>query len=102
MLQEKLYDVVIVGAGFAGSIVAAKIAKEGVNPSNGEKLKIALIEGGHYHDRKGKPKWGYGIPLRRQMFTHIPQDTAVQLTPDPRAANNCRAESCCIFYLAAI
>lgn len=72
MLREKLYDVIVVGAGFTGSIVAAKIAREGVNPSNGERLKVALIEAGPYY--KGKPQWGYGIPLRRQMFTHIPQD----------------------------
>ena len=72
MLRESLYDVIIVGAGFAGSIVAAKIAQKGVNPSNGERLKVALIEGGHYY--KGRPQWGYGTPLRRQMFTHIPQD----------------------------
>ena len=72
MLQEKHYDVVIVGAGFAGAIVAAKLAKEGVNPVNGERLRIALIEGGPYY--KGKPNWGYGTASRRQMFTHIPQD----------------------------
>jgi len=28
--------------------------------------------------------------------------TAVRLTPDPRAAIDCRAESCCVFCLAAI
>ena len=72
MLKEKLYDVIVVGAGFAGPIAAAKIAAEGVNPSTGEPLKVALIEGGPYY--KGKPKWGYGHPLRRRMFTHIPQD----------------------------
>lgn len=72
MLQEKLYDVIVVGAGFAGAVVAAKLAKEGVNPTNGERLKIALIEGGRYY--RGKPNWGYGIPSRRQMFTHIQQD----------------------------
>ncbi|MBI2819846.1 MAG: GMC family oxidoreductase [Acidobacteria bacterium] len=72
MLQEKLYDVIVVGAGFAGAIVATKIAQQGVDPSNGERLKIALIEGGAYF--KGKPNWGYGIPSRRQMFTHIGQD----------------------------
>jgi len=72
MLQEKSYDVIVVGAGFAGSIVAAKVANQGINPSNGELLKIALIEGGPYY--KGRPKWGYGHPLRRRMFTHIPHD----------------------------
>src|SRR3990167_3012170 len=72
MLQEKTYDVIIVGAGFAGAIVAAKLAKEGVNPTNGERLKIALMEGGAYY--KGKPKWGYGIPSRRLLYTNISQD----------------------------
>ena len=72
MLQKKMYDVILVGAGMAGSIVATKIAKEGVNPANGEKLKVALIEGGHYYP--GKPKYGYGIPSRRQSWTHIVQD----------------------------
>ena len=45
MLQEKMYDVIIVGVGFAGPIVAAKLAQDGVNPSNGEKLKIAVWTG---------------------------------------------------------
>ena len=72
MLKEESYDVIVVGAGFAGAIVAAKMAKEGVNPTNGERLRVALIEGGPYY--RGKPKWGYGISSRRQMFTHIPQD----------------------------
>ena len=30
------------------------------------------------------------------------QDTAVRLTSDPRTAIDCRAESCCVFCLAAI
>ncbi|MBI4483515.1 MAG: GMC family oxidoreductase [Acidobacteria bacterium] len=72
MLREKMYDVIVVGAGFSGSIVGTKIAQKGVNPSSGERLKVAMIDGGPYF--KGKPKWGYGIPSRRQMFTHIPQD----------------------------
>ena len=72
MLKDKRYDVIVVGAGFAGAIVAAKLAQEGLNPANGERLRIALIEGGPYY--KGKPNWGYGTASRRQMFTHIPQD----------------------------
>ena len=72
MPRNNSYDIIVVGAGFAGSIVAAKLAREGVNPTNGEPLRIALIEGGPYY--KGKPNWGYGIPSRRRMFTHIPQD----------------------------
>lgn len=70
--KEKSYDVIVVGAGFSGPIVASKIAKEGVNPRTGEPLKIALIEAGPYY--KGKPQPGYGIPSRRQMFTQINQD----------------------------
>ena len=56
MLKEKLYEVVIVGAGMAGSIVAAKLAQEGGNPRNGGRVKIALIEGGPSY--QGKPHQG--------------------------------------------
>ncbi|MBI4482086.1 MAG: GMC family oxidoreductase [Acidobacteria bacterium] len=83
MLKEKSYDVIVVGAGFAGGIVAAKIAQEGLDPTNGERLKIALIESGPYF--KGKPRWGYGIPSRRQLFTHIPQDMRQRASAARRA-----------------
>src|SRR5580704_6483414 len=72
MADVRNYDVVIVGGGTAGMIVAAKIAEKGVNPDTGKKPKIAVIEVGAY--LKGDPKPGYGIPLRRQMFANVPRD----------------------------
>ncbi|MDA2933811.1 GMC family oxidoreductase, partial [Acidobacteria bacterium AH-259-D05] len=62
-------DAVVVGAGVAGIIVAAKIAEKGVNSETGGPLRIALIERGPY--LKGEPRPGYGHPLRRRMFTNI-------------------------------
>jgi choline dehydrogenase-like flavoprotein len=63
------YDVVVVGAGMSGIIVAAKIADQGVHPRTGGKLRVALMERGPY--LKGEPRPGYGHPLRRKMFTNI-------------------------------
>ena len=45
-MADKTYDVAIVGAGFSGPILAAKIAEQGVNPRNGNKLRVALVEAG--------------------------------------------------------
>ena len=53
----------------AGCILATRIAEKGVNPNTGERLKIAILERGPYF--KGDPRPGYGIPLRRKMFTNI-------------------------------
>jgi len=81
------YDVVVVGAGFGGSILAARIAERGVNPRNGEKLRIALMDMGPY--LKGDPHPGYGIPLRRGAFANVPgiDDTvALGVTPWGTAA----------------
>jgi choline dehydrogenase-like flavoprotein len=72
MAEVRNYDVVIVGGGTAGCILAAKISEKGVNPETGERLKIAVIEAGAY--LKGEPKPGYGTPLRRQMYANIPRD----------------------------
>ena len=68
-MPEAKYDVAIVGAGFSGPILAAKIAEKGVNPQTGDRLTVALIEAGPYF--KGAPRPGYGSPLRRQMFTNL-------------------------------
>ena len=74
------YDVVIVGAGFGGGILAARIAERGVNPRTGEKLRIALMDMGPY--LKGDPRPGYGIPLRRQMYVNLPgEDDCRKVTP---------------------
>ncbi len=68
------FDVIVVGAGVGGCIAAARIAQFGVNPRNGEKLKIALFEWGAYH--KGDVKRGYGIPSRRAAFDGMPFELA--------------------------
>src|SRR3990167_8158000 len=73
-MAVKRYDVAIVGAGFSGPILAAKIAEDGVNPKTGERLKIALIEAGPY--LRGGPRPGYGSPLRRKVFTNLEDGSA--------------------------
>ena len=70
-MAEK-YDLIIVGAGMAGGILAARIAERGVNPRTGEKLRVALMDMGPYF--KGDPRPGYGIPVRRQAWTNLPGD----------------------------
>ena len=68
-MQDKRVDLAIVGAGFSGPILAAKIAEKGVKPGNGEPLAIALIDAGPYY--KGAARPGYGSTLRRQIFTNL-------------------------------
>ncbi|MCH8016502.1 MAG: GMC family oxidoreductase [Acidobacteria bacterium] len=68
-MQDKRVDLAIVGAGFSGPILAAKIAEKGVKPGSGEPLAIALIDAGPYY--KGAARPGYGSALRRQMFTNL-------------------------------
>ncbi|MBI2816812.1 MAG: GMC family oxidoreductase [Acidobacteria bacterium] len=70
MAQAKQYDLIVVGAGFAGLICAARIAEKGVHPKTGEKLKIALIEAGP-NLLKNRQKHGFGDPLHRQMIPQI-------------------------------
>ncbi|MBI2821902.1 MAG: GMC family oxidoreductase [Acidobacteria bacterium] len=69
MAQAETYDLLVVGGGMAGCILATRIAEKGVHPRTGERLKVAMLERGPYF--KGDPKLGYGIPLRRKMFTNI-------------------------------
>ncbi len=68
------FDVIIVGSGVGGSIIAAHLAEKGVNPKNGERLRIAMLEAGPYW--KGEVRPGYGSPLRRQMITNCFSDDA--------------------------
>ncbi len=68
-MPETKYDLAIVGAGFSGPILAAKIAEKGVHPSTRDRLKVALIEAGPH--LKGGPRPGYGVPLRRQSFSNL-------------------------------
>ena len=70
MAETRNYDLIIVGAGMAGIIAAARIAEKGVNPRTGDRLRIALIEAGP-HVFKGTFKPGYGDPLHRQMIPQI-------------------------------
>ncbi len=73
-MADKPFDLAIVGAGMAGCALAGKIAENGVNPTSGEPLNIALFDRGSYF--KGRPSPGYGHPLRRQMFTNVTRDFA--------------------------
>ncbi|MBI4463424.1 MAG: GMC family oxidoreductase, partial [Acidobacteria bacterium] len=66
------YDVVVLGAGTAGCIVAGRLAERGINPKTGDRLRIAVIEGGDdwiIRDPTIRP--GYGTPVRRRLITNI-------------------------------
>ena len=66
------YDVVVVGAGTAGCIVAGRLAERGINPKTGDRLRVAVIEGGDdWTIRDPSIRPGYGSPIRRQMITNI-------------------------------
>ena len=68
-MASETYDVIILGGGMAGCILATRIAENGVDPETGKRPKVAMLERGPYF--KGLPRPGYGIPLRRKMFTNI-------------------------------
>jgi len=66
------YDVVVVGAGVGGCVVAARLAERGINPKTGDRLRVALLEGGDdWTIRDPGIKPGYGYPIRRRMITNI-------------------------------
>ncbi len=71
-MADQPYDLAIVGAGQAGCTLAGKIAENGVHPTTGEPLKMAVFDRGPYFKGKGNP--GYGHPLRRQMFSNVSLD----------------------------
>ncbi|MGH9902212.1 MAG: GMC family oxidoreductase N-terminal domain-containing protein, partial [Pyrinomonadaceae bacterium] len=73
------YDVIIVGSGIGGSILAAHIAGGGLNPANGERLKVAMLEAGPYW--RGEPRPGHGVPVRRRMITNFISDSPPHLWP---------------------
>ena len=68
-------DVLIIGGGMGGCIVATGLAEHGVHPETGKRLRIAILERGPHF--KGDTRPGYGIPLRRQLFTsNTPENRA--------------------------
>ena len=83
-LREQ-YDLIIVGAGTSGCIIAAHVAERGVRARDGEPLRIALIEAGPHLE--GSPNPGYGAVSRRAMFTNISNDESGRwVWPWPEAA----------------
>jgi hypothetical protein len=69
------YDVIVLGGGTAGCIVAGRLAERGMNPKTGDKLRVALIEGGDdWTIRDPGLNPGYGNPIRRLM-TSLPDPT---------------------------
>ena len=81
MPEYDVFDVIVVGAGTGGCILASRIAENGVNPTTGDRLKVALFDGGsdymRYHEgvKVGGPlRPGVGDPWRRRIVTNIRQD----------------------------
>ena len=46
MPEYDSYDLIVAGGGTAGCLIASRIAQHGINPSTGDRLRVALIEGG--------------------------------------------------------
>lgn len=66
------YDVIVVGGGLAGCVIAGRLAERGINPKTGDRLRVAMVEGGPdwtIRDPGFRP--GYGSPIRRSMITNI-------------------------------
>jgi choline dehydrogenase-like flavoprotein len=66
------YDVIVVGGGTAGCIVAGRLAERGINPKTGDRLRVAMLEGGDdWTIRDPGIRPGYGYPIRRRMITNV-------------------------------
>lgn len=66
------YDVIVLGGGTAGCIVAGRLAEKGINPKTGDRLRVAMIEGGDdWTVRDPAITPGYGQPIRRRIITNI-------------------------------
>jgi choline dehydrogenase-like flavoprotein len=66
------YDVLVLGGGTAGCIIAGRLAQRGVNPKTGDRLRVAMIEGGDdWTIRDPGIRPGYGYPIRRRMITDV-------------------------------
>jgi choline dehydrogenase len=78
------YDLIIVGAGTSGAIIASHVVDRGVRARDGEPLKIAMLEAGP--NLTGKLRPGYGVPSRRRMFTNVSHnETGLWVWPWPEA-----------------
>jgi choline dehydrogenase-like flavoprotein len=66
------YDVIVLGGGTAGCIVGGRLAERGINPKTGDRLRVAMIEGGDdWTVRDPAISPGYGQPVRRRVITNI-------------------------------
>ena len=71
-MANEYYDAVVVGGGTAGLIVAGRLAERGINPTTGDRLKIAVIEGGSdWPIRDPGLRPGYGYPTRRRTISNV-------------------------------
>lgn len=66
------YDLIVAGGGTAGCLIASRIAEHGIHPKTGDRLRVALIEGGPYFiGGQQEPRPGYGATGRRQAIVNI-------------------------------
>jgi choline dehydrogenase-like flavoprotein len=75
MADLGVLDVLVIGGGMGGCIVATRLAEHGVHPETGKPLRIAILERGPYFKGDRDPSPGYGIPFRRNLFTSVAQDS---------------------------
>ena len=81
------YDVLVLGGGTGGCIVAGRLAERGINPKTGDRLRVAMLEGGDdWTVRDPGIRPGYGYPIRRRMTTNISNEEqgAEGQAPAPR------------------